>query len=113
MGTGTSEALPLAPTLKRSGLSSARPDSAADRTPRAARGATPVTDQSLPVRHPSPEMWGAILAGARRRRAPHLWPALQRPTVKDHSVIDAPVRAYVLPEDERTRLLTSATREAR
>jgi len=62
---------------------------------------------------PSPEMWGAILAGARRRRAPHLWPALQRPAIKDDSAIDAPVRAYVLPEDERTRLLTSATREAR
>jgi hypothetical protein len=62
---------------------------------------------------PSPDMWGAILAGARRRRAPHLWPVLQRPAIKDDSVIDAPVRAYVLPEDERTRPLACAAREVR
>jgi len=79
---------------------------------RPARSATPETGPSLPVRHPSPEMWGAILAGARRRRAPHLWPALQRPAIKDHPAIDAPVRAYVLPE-ERTRPLACATREVR
>jgi hypothetical protein len=61
----------------------------------------------------SPETWGALLATARRRRAPHLWPCPGLPAVEDDSITGALVRAYVLPEDARTRTLASPTREAR
>lgn len=64
----------------------------------------------LPVPCPSPLMWSAILAGARRRRAPHLWPPVERPAIGD---IGALVRVYVLPEDERTRVLASPVGRAR
>ncbi len=64
---------------------------------------------------PSPGMWGAILALARHRRAPHLWPPAVSPTLEyDPTGIDGMlVRAYLLPEDERTRLLASPLREVR
>lgn len=81
-------------------------------TSRPARITRPESGGDLPVHHPSPEMWGAILAGARRRRAPHLWPCPQPPAVEDHSIARALVRAYVLPKDERTLALSSSAREA-
>ncbi|MGW0826918.1 hypothetical protein [Streptomyces sp. NPDC002845] len=62
---------------------------------------------------PSPEMWGAILAGARRRRAPRLWPFPEPPAFLTDAVTGALVRAYVLPEDERIRVLAYSAREAR
>jgi hypothetical protein len=52
-------------------------------------------------------MWGAILAGARRRRAPHLWPSPELPAVEDDAITSVLVRAYVLQEDERTRRLAT------
>jgi hypothetical protein len=58
-------------------------------------------------------MWGAILAGARRHRAPHLWPFPEPPAFLTDAVTGALVRAYVLPEGERTLALASATGKAR
>ncbi|CBG73158.1 hypothetical protein SCAB_61371 [Streptomyces scabiei 87.22] len=55
----------------------------------------------------------AALVGARRRRAPHLWPAPARPAVEDDALTRDLVRAYVLPEDEATRRLASSTRRSR
>jgi hypothetical protein len=49
----------------------------------------------------SGQKWATILAAARHRRAPHMWPAPPHPTTGDL------VRVYVLPEDERTRALAS------
>jgi len=61
----------------------------------------------------SPEMWAALLAGARLRRVRHQWQPPQPPPVEDDELIDGPlVRAYVLPEDERTRRLASEPRRA-
>jgi hypothetical protein len=57
---------------------------------------------------PSPHKWATILAEARHRRAPHLWPSPPQ-----EPAMGALVRAYVLPEHERTRALASPTREAR
>lgn len=48
-----------------------------------------------------------ILAKARHRRAPHVWPAPRAPAM------GALVRFYVLPEDERARALATSPREAR
>ncbi|GEC06581.1 hypothetical protein SSP24_42360 [Streptomyces spinoverrucosus] len=59
---------------------------------------------------PSPEMWGAILAGARRRRAAHLWPAAV-PSVWEPQT-SALVRAYVLPPQERARVFVAPAGEA-
>ncbi|GGX12963.1 hypothetical protein GCM10010383_48730 [Streptomyces lomondensis] len=60
---------------------------------------------------PSPEMWAAVLAGARRRRAPHLFPAATSPAATDD--VGAPVRPYVLPPQERARVLATAAGEVR
>lgn len=59
-------------------------------------------ERSLPVRCPSREMWGAVLVGARRRRAPHLWPH-ELPAVEDDLVTKALVRTYVLPRAGEAR----------
>lgn len=80
---------------------------------RAPRSRTPEPGTQLSVSCPSPQMWGAILAGARRRRAPHLWPPAEPPALADDFHIGTLVRAYLLPEDERTRALASSAREAR
>lgn len=66
--------------------------------------------QQPPLRT-SPEMWGALLAGARLRRVRHLWRAPEPPVVDD-SVTRLLVRAYVMPEDEQTRRLASSARGA-
>jgi hypothetical protein len=51
---------------------------------------------------PTPEMWGAILAGARRRRAPQLWPPAELPILAGDTSTSALVRFYVLaPEEHR------------
>lgn len=59
---------------------------------------------------PSPEMWAAILAGARRRRATHWWPS-QAAAVWELET-SALVRAYVLPPEERARVLAAPAGEA-
>ncbi|MER6088127.1 hypothetical protein [Streptomyces bluensis] len=51
------------------------------------------------------QKWATILAAARHRRAPHVWPAPRDPAM------GALVRVYVLPEDERARALASPPRE--
>ena len=62
---------------------------------------------------PSPHTWAAILAEARHRRSPPMWPP-PRQHLREEPVIDsALVRAYVLPADERTRTLATPTRETR
>lgn len=66
-----------------------------------------------PMPCPSPQMWGAILAGARRRRAPRMWPPTEPPAPTDDIHATALVRTYVLPEGERTRALASSARRAR
>ncbi len=69
--------------------------------------------------YPSSQAWAAVLAAARHRRAPHLWPAPytqptpQPLTPENTPLIGALVRAYVLTQDERTRLLTALAGEAR
>lgn len=78
----------------------------------ATRGTVPDAGHNLPTHRPSPEMWGAVLAGARRRRAPRLWPP-ELPAVEDDFVTRALVRAYVLPPAQCARLLTPSAGEAR
>ncbi len=66
-----------------------------------------------PGDRPSPHTWAAILAEARHRRAPHMWPP-PRQHLREELVIDgALVRAYVLPDHERTRTLATPARENR
>lgn len=64
--------------------------------------------QHLVGARPTPQKWHRILAEARHRRAPHLWPS---PAQCDP--VGALVRAYVLPEDERMCALASPARETR
>jgi len=75
--------------------------------------AVPPVHPQLPTRCPSPEMWGALLAGARRRRAPHLWPSTKPPALLADSVADAPARSYVLPPEERVSALSVPVLEFR
>lgn len=49
-----------------------------------------------------------VLAAARHRRAPHMWPPPKQQTLKEDPIIDGTrVRPYVLPENERARVLRS------
>ncbi|GEC09930.1 hypothetical protein SSP24_75850 [Streptomyces spinoverrucosus] len=59
---------------------------------------------------PSPEMWAAILAGARRRRTAHRWPS-GAATVWEPET-SALVRAYVLAPEERPQELAAPSWEA-
>ena len=43
------------------------------------------------------QKWATVLAAARHRRAPHMWPA---PSREEPIIGGALVRPYVLPEDE-------------
>ncbi|TQE27842.1 hypothetical protein [Streptomyces ipomoeae] len=79
---------------------------------RGTRCTGPEAGRTTPVPYPSPGMWGATLAAARRRRAPHLWPSPELPAIEDDSINDALVRAYVLHEDEQTLCLASPLRRA-
>lgn len=47
-----------------------------------------------------------MLAAARHRRAPHLWPPPQQ-NAEDEPVLGTLVRLYVLPDDERARVLAA------
>lgn len=83
----------------------------ARRTPARHTSITAVSANSpQPARHPSPEMWAALLAGSRRRRAPNLWP-ITEPTAAPEDA-GSLVRAYVLSPWERARLLAAPTGEA-
>lgn len=51
----------------------------------------------------SPQKWAAILAEARHRRAPWLWPPAAPPAFTAHMDPGSLVRAYVLQPEERQR----------
>ncbi|GHH86381.1 hypothetical protein GCM10017771_23230 [Streptomyces capitiformicae] len=72
------------------------------------RGAAPAPDSPVPsVGVPSPAALRACLARARHRRAPHLWPPQESPVVEADVIVAVLVRAYVPPENDRTRRLAS------
>ena len=68
-------------------------------------GSAPKSGSCPAEDRPLPHTWAEILAAARHRRAPHLWPAPQDPA------IGALVRAYVLSDDEHTQALASPSGE--
>ncbi|MFE7838707.1 hypothetical protein ACFU53_22440 [Streptomyces sp. NPDC057474] len=86
------------------------PDPATSR--RAARdtstgtGTAPTTSSGESVRHPSPEMWAAFLASARRRRdrtrCP--WPRTELPEITAEDIASTLVGAYVLTPEVRQRI---------
>ncbi len=68
--------------------------------------------RALAGTRPTAQKWAEILATARHRRAPHMWPPPRQQTLRAEPIIGgALVRAYVLPEDERTRTLATPSRE--
>lgn len=80
------------------------------------RRAAPDTDSTgigleaaagAPARRPSPEMWGAILAGARRRRASPRWPDTRLPAITANDIASTLVGAYLLPPDVRQHALSA------
>ncbi|MGW0705194.1 hypothetical protein ACWD4G_04340 [Streptomyces sp. NPDC002643] len=67
---------------------------------------------NFPIRHAPCGVWGAVLARARIRRAPHLWALPEAPApMADAFALDL-VRAYVVREDEQTRRPASPVRRA-
>lgn len=56
------------------------------------------------------QAWATTLAAARHRRAPHMWPPPKR-HAEDEPVLGNLVRVYVLPDDERARVLASPPAE--
>ncbi len=54
---------------------------------------------SPPAPPASPEIWAAILASARRRRAPHLWPSGQLPAITAADITSRLVGLYLLPPE--------------
>ena len=67
---------------------------------------------SVIVRNPSPEMWGAILIHARRRRAQRQRLALT-PARDTGPGADSPVCVYAFPPAGRARVLVVSAREGR
>ncbi|KUO19741.1 hypothetical protein AQJ91_18155 [Streptomyces dysideae] len=65
------------------------------------------------MRYPSPQQWTRVLRRARHRRAPHLWPSPELAAAAGAPITGALVRAYVLPEGERTRALAASVGEGR
>lgn len=61
----------------------------------------------LPVHHPSPEMWAAILIGARRRRARRPWPYTELPAITADDITSTLVGAYLLLPEMRQRALAA------
>ncbi|WP_416985645.1 hypothetical protein [Streptomyces sp. T028] len=68
-------------------------------------GTPPEDAPGLPVRLPSPEMWAAILTGARRRRASRPQPSTELPVITPADIASTLVGAYVLPPEVRQRTL--------
>jgi hypothetical protein len=67
---------------------------------------TPATHPRQPVRCPSAQEWARILQWARHRRAPYLWPPVPR-ALTAYNGVTSPVRAYVLPPEERQLALSA------
>lgn len=73
----------------------------------------PSRTSGLPIEsNPSPEVWAALLAGARLRRVRNRGQHPAPPAVEGGSIDGVLVRAYVLPEDEQTWRLASPPRKA-
>ena len=70
--------------------------------------ATPEATPNLPARCPSPEMWAAFLASARRRRARCPWPRTELPTITADDITSALVGTYLLPPEVRQRARAAA-----
>ena len=62
----------------------------------------------LPVQRLSPEMWAAILAGARRRRTPGPWSSAEPPAITAGDIGSTLVGAYLLLPEARQRALSAA-----
>jgi hypothetical protein len=71
-------------------------------------GTSPTAVLGMPVRHPSPEMWAAILVGARRRRAPHPWPYTEPPAITAEDIVSTLVGAYLIHPEACQRPLSAA-----
>ncbi|MDX3555163.1 hypothetical protein [Streptomyces europaeiscabiei] len=70
----------------------------------------PPSGPSVPTPYRPLDASEALLAGARIRRTRGHWPPAELPAAEDDSLTDELVRAYVRPEDERTRRLASPPR---
>ncbi|WP_326578126.1 hypothetical protein OG889_15705 [Streptomyces sp. NBC_00481] len=81
------------------------PDTAPTADRRAARdtntGTTATTSPGPPANHPSPEMWAAFLASARRRRARSPWTRTELPDITADDIASTLVGAYVLTSEVR------------
>lgn len=75
---------------------------------RTACATAPQTTPSPPVHNPSPEMWAAILASARRRRAPSPWPPSVLPAISAHDITSTLVGTYLHPPEIRQRARAAA-----
>lgn len=86
-----------------SGHADHEPDTApaAAQGTRAAVPATRDTAPGQPAHHPSPEMWAAFLASARRRRTPRPWPPADLPAITRDDIASTLVGAYVLTSEVR------------
>ncbi len=65
----------------------------------------PTTAPSTPTNHPSPEMWAAFLASARRRRGRARtrcpWPRTELPDISAEDIASTLVGAYILTPEVR------------
>lgn len=77
-----------------------------DRRPtlRACVGTAPEPVPSLPARRPSPEMWSAFLASARRRRASYPCPRTELPAITADDISSTLVGAYLLTPEGRQHI---------
>ncbi|QFQ96962.1 hypothetical protein F9278_12895 [Streptomyces phaeolivaceus] len=66
------------------------------------------TCTDLPRSNPSPEVWAAILASARRRRTPRSWPPSHLPTITAEEITSTLVGSYLLPPEVRQRARAAA-----
>lgn len=57
---------------------------------------------------PSPDIWAAILASARRRRAPRPWPPGRPPAITADDITSRLVGIYLLPPEVRQRARAAA-----
>lgn len=75
---------------------------------RTAWATEPEPAQRPPAPNLSPEMWAAILASARRRRAPRRWPASVLPAISADDITSTLVGTYLLLPEGRQRALIAA-----
>jgi hypothetical protein len=68
----------------------------------------PAAAPGLPVNRPSPEMWAAFLASARRRRARCPWPRTELPPIAADDITSTLVGAYLILPEARQRARQAA-----